>query len=176
MTLGWSSCAKMAHSVVEYWSWKPILEAILEKYTLKISATSLLSTIVYSHCRNIVWFPFWSFLSEKKGDIVREKVLSCLAQLFSKYFAIDFLRNDTTWFRRRRFSLRNLEFMYGTDYRLTNLELTGAWPSMTSLRSVLVYQAISSASSKMFMTLLGRSQLSNPPDLPCCISKQWPFL
>ena len=40
----------------------------------------------------------------KKGDIVRQKVLSCLAQLFSKYFAIDFLRSDTTWFRRRRFS------------------------------------------------------------------------
>ena len=29
-------------------------------------------------------------LSETKGDIVRQKVLSCLAQLFSKYFAIDF--------------------------------------------------------------------------------------
>ena len=104
MTHGWSSCAKIASSVVECWSWKPIPEAILEKYTLKMSATSLLLTIVSSPSRYIVWFPFRNFLSEKKGDIIRQKVLSCLAQLVSKYFVIDFLHNDTTWFRRRRFS------------------------------------------------------------------------
>ena len=90
MTLGWLSWAEMASSAVECWSWKPISDAIFEKYSLKISATSPLSTIVLSPSRSMVWLPFLNFLSEKKGDIVRQKVLSCLAQLFSKYFAIDF--------------------------------------------------------------------------------------
>ena len=63
---------------------------IWDIFEIKISATSPLSTIVLSPSRNMVWFPFLNFLSETKGDIVRQKVLSCLVQLFSKYFAIYF--------------------------------------------------------------------------------------
>ena len=140
MTLGWSSCAKIASSVVECWSWNPFSEAILEKYTLKISATSLLSTLVSSPSRNIVWFPFRNFLSEKKGDIVRQKVLSCLAQLFSKYFAIDFLRNDTTWFRRRRFSSQYFCQIFGICFEpYSGYKAPCAiWSSYTSL--IIVWQ------------------------------------
>ena len=39
-------------------------------------------------------------------------------------------------------ALRNLEFIYGIDCRLTNLDFMGAWLSTTSLRTALVYQAI----------------------------------
>ena len=116
-------------------SWKPISDAIFEKYALKISATSPLSIIVLSPSRSMVWFPFLNSFPEKKGDIVRQKVWSCLAQLIAKYFAKYFLRSDTTWFRRRRSSsqyfLPNVRNFFRVIFRYK--ALCAIWSSYMAL-------------------------------------------
>ena len=108
---------------------------------------------------------------ERRYNVVRHKVLCCLAQIFSKYFAI--ARFFAQWHHMisqapiffpilfakcsgfvashiraiKRFTQIGVHMWYWMS-----LDVMGAWLSMTSLRSALVYQAISSASSKMFIT------------------------
>ena len=137
---------------------------------------SLLSKMVLSFSRRIILFPFRNFSSEKNGQIVCQKDLSCFLHLLSKYLDMDFFLRATTLLRWRRFSLQNLvpnlrnlfratfrllkayrssEFIWGTDWRFTSFDLIGACVSMTSRMSVLVYQAMSSASSKISTTWNG---------------------
>ena len=117
-----------------------------------------------------MWFPFLNFVSEKNGEIVFQKFLSCFEHLSPKYLRIEYFRILTTKFLRRLFSsqqdfpyflnlflamflrywvFRRTEFIYDTDCDETVLLLTGAWWSTTYLTRELVYHAMSSMSSKI---------------------------
>ena len=93
-----------------WWSSAPLLwwnvenlfkRLYLQKYALEIiSATSWLSKKVFLPSWNMAYFPYRNFLSEKKGDLIRQKIRSCLTQLLWLTLAFNFIFISTpfSWY------------------------------------------------------------------------------
>ena len=101
---GWELCLLIASVADLTQSSKPTPIATVEKYSLNISAIRSWSFMISLFSERVMWFPFLNFLSEKNGETVFQKFLSCFEHLSSKYLRIEYFRILTTKFLRRMFS------------------------------------------------------------------------
>ena len=123
----------------------------------------------------------FKFLVGEKWRNCFQKLLSTFEHLSSKYLRMEFSRILITKFLRRLFSSQEdfpyflklflamflrywaflrAEFIYGAGCDETVLLLTGAWWSTTCLMREVVYHAMSSMSSKIFITWNGAYSMS----------------